>query len=153
MYKVIVSPKKESNLNHWKESFFKTNPKPFHIDVNVKYWHIAHPLVAHADLGNLTNSWKHFWNVWNAFDKYCMLFTSCVIRVSKHRERITIGSRKCPTSQLRFQFRPQLQAATLSDSSVWRCMKSNTPHRIVRDVYNLHFTKNFTYLWFSPLEI
>ncbi len=35
--------------------------------------------------------------------------------------------RKSPTSRLRFQFRPRLQAATLGDSSVWRCIKSNTP--------------------------
>ncbi len=36
MYKVIVSQKKESTLNHWNE-FFKTNPKPFHVDVNMKH--------------------------------------------------------------------------------------------------------------------
>ncbi len=36
MYKVIVSQKKESTLNHWNESFFKPNPKPFHVDVNMK---------------------------------------------------------------------------------------------------------------------
>ncbi len=57
---------------------------------------------------------------------YCMLFTSSVIRVSKHLESITTGSRKSPTSRLRFQFRPRLQAATLGDRSVRRCMKSNT---------------------------
>ncbi len=56
-----------------------------------------------------------------------MLFTSSVIRVSKHHESITTGSRKSPTSRLRFQFRPRLQAATLGDRSVQRCMKSNTP--------------------------
>ncbi len=41
-------------------------------------------------------------------------------RVCKHRESITTGSRKSPTSRLHFQFRPWLQAAT-------RYMKSNTP--------------------------
>ncbi len=36
-------------------------------------------------------SWKHLWNVC-ALVKYCMLFTSSVMRVSKHR-------RKCANSQ------------------------------------------------------
>ncbi len=35
-------------------------------------------------------------------------------RVCKHRESITTGSRKSPTSRLRFQFRPRLQAPTLA---------------------------------------
>ncbi len=58
-------------------------------------------------------SWKHFWNVC-AFDKYCMLFTSSVIKVCKHRESITTGSRKSPTSRLCFQFRPRLCGAVWS---------------------------------------
>ncbi len=53
-------------------------------------------------------------------------------RVCKHHESITTGSRKSPTSRLRFQFHPRLQAAALADRSVQRCMKSNTPIRCVR---------------------
>ncbi len=48
MYEVIVSQKKESTLNHWK-SLFKTNPKPFHVDINMhiaeQHEHIERPLV------------------------------------------------------------------------------------------------------------
>jgi len=76
-------------------------------------------------------SWKHFWNIC-AFDKYCMLSTSSVIRVSKHRESITTGSRNSLTSRLRFQFHPRLQVATLTYRSVRRCTKSNTPFILVR---------------------
>ncbi len=35
-YKVIVSQKKESTLNHWNE-LFKMNPEPFHVDSNMKH--------------------------------------------------------------------------------------------------------------------
>ncbi len=43
-----------------------------------------------------------------------MLFTSSVIKVCKHRESITTGSRKSPTSRLCFQFRPRLCGAVWS---------------------------------------
>ncbi len=33
----LVSQKKESMPNHWNESFLKTNPKPFHVDITMKY--------------------------------------------------------------------------------------------------------------------
>ncbi len=61
-------------------------------------------------------SWKHFWNVC-AFDKYCMLFTSSVIKVGKHHESIATGSRKSPTSR----------SLLFPPPSVRCCMKSNTP--------------------------
>ncbi len=73
---------------------------------------------------SISCSWKHFWNVC-AFDKYCMSFNSSVIRVSKHSESITTGSRKSPTSRLRFQFCPRLQAATLASSSVQNRTEQN----------------------------
>ncbi len=73
---------------------------------------------------SISCSWKNFWNVC-AFDKYCMSFNSSVIRVSKHRESITTGSRKSPTSRLRFQFCPRLQAATLASRSVQNRTEQN----------------------------
>ncbi len=45
VYKVIVSQKKESTLNHWNESFFKTNHKPFYFDawnINILPVHLLH---------------------------------------------------------------------------------------------------------------
>ncbi len=36
MYKVIVSQKKESTES-LKRVIFKTNPKPFHVDINMKH--------------------------------------------------------------------------------------------------------------------
>ncbi len=36
MYKVIVSQKKESTLNHWNKSFLNES-QAFHVDVNMKH--------------------------------------------------------------------------------------------------------------------
>ncbi len=47
-------------------------------------------------------------------------------RVCKHCVSITNGSRKCPTWRVRFQLRPRLQAATLTDWSAQCCFKSSS---------------------------
>ncbi len=57
-----------------------------------------------------------------------MLFTSSVIY--PNHTRASPGAER-----VRFQFRPRLQAATLGDRSVWRCMKSNTP-TVFEDLHN-----------------
>ncbi len=55
MYKVIVSQMEESTLNHL-IVVFKTNPKPFHVEVNMKYEHVAHPLLGLFGLNGNANS-------------------------------------------------------------------------------------------------